>query len=277
MISKESYFFDCLGLYHKRNVFTPEQVAAANQVVDEFQATSKYVRGSRVNEIIKYFGIWESHPIFLELANHPAILELCSSSFGGPDSFRLDHALIIESTPKDKLQGLLHGLSFGKNTTHYYLTQGQPHLDSVCWTRIGQLSVAIVLQPQSAKTGGFCFIPGSHKTSYFVSGQELHKHIFKKQSLDINEEHLVIPDLNPGDLIAFPESLIHGQTGIEGAKENRRLIFNMFYPMGIRFVDWTEQYKKIREHTKDEKKLKIIKELPADQIRLDPHYFGPAK
>lgn len=277
MISKESYFFDCLGLFHKRNVFTAEQVGAANQVVDECQANLKYVRGNLINEIIKYFGIWESHPIFLELANHPAILELCRDSYGGSASFRLDHAFIIDSKPTDKLQGLLHGCSFSKNTTHYYLTQGQQNLNQVCWTRVGQLSVAIVLKPQSAKTGGFCFIPGSHKTSYFVSGQELHKHIFKKPSLDVNEEHLVVPDLNPGDLIAFPESLIHGQTTMAGAKESRRFIYNMFCPLGIRFMDWSAQYQRIREHTKDEKKLKIIRELPVNQMHLDPYYIGPLK
>lgn len=275
MISKEFYFFDCLGLYHKRNVFTPEQIAAANQVVDECQATSRFNRGVIGNDIIKYHGIWESHPIFLELANHPTVLEVCNYSFGGPDSFRLDHAMIIESTPKDKLQGQLHGRSFGKNGTHFHLSQGQATLDNVCWTRVGQLSVAVILQPQSSKTGGFCFIPGSHKTSYFVSGQDVQAHIYKKKSLAVNEEHLVIPDLYPGDLIAFSESLIHGQTAIENAKENRRYSFNAFYPLGLRFIDWSLQYKQIREHTKDEKKLRVIKELPSDLITLDPNYWGP--
>lgn len=271
-IPKEYYLFDCLGVYHKKGVFSLDKVEEAKAAIRESEKTGEFYRGNIGAEVIKRFGIWESHPIFIELANHPEILSLCDFAFGGKDSFRLDHALIIKCTADDRFKGWLHGLSYGKNMTHYFLTQGQQSIESLCWTRVGQLSVAIVLEGQRSNTGGFMYLPGSHKTSYFQAGQAVQKNILKEQQISPGNKDVVIPDLDPGDLVAFPESLIHGQTPLAPGTPDRSFILNMFFPLGIRFLDWSASYAKIREHTSDENRLKILKGLSKDLIHLDPYY-----
>lgn len=271
-IPEEYYWFDCFGVYHKKNVFPIEKINEAFQTFDTHKKSREYSTGKFCNETIKHFGIWESHPIFLELATNPVVLNLCAFVFGG-NGFRLDHALIIQDNPNSNIKGYLHGRSYGKQLSHYYLAQGQEHAEWPCWTRVGQLTVGIVLKGQDPEEGGFCYVPGSHKTSYFLPGQEIQHEILKLDDIAPNYPNVVVPKLNPGDLVAFPESLIHGQTSV--SKNSQRCVsYNMFFPLSIRFLDWSKQYEKIRNHTHDPDRLRVIRDLPRDLIELDEDYVS---
>jgi hypothetical protein len=232
MISQELYFFDCWGLYHKRNVFDEAIIAKANWLFDK-AAHGQPVRG------IKLDGIFESNPFFLDLLFHPEIRKICELCFS--DEYRLDHAFAVHQNQRSAVGTGLHGKPFGKNMAHYYLTQGCERLDSPCWTRTGQLSVGIVLQGQTKETGGFCFIPGSHKSSYFASGQHVQEKLLDHDSFD---RYVVVPELRPGDVVAMPECLLHGQTVMRTGV--RRLMYHMFFPLSIKFMDFSAQRDKLK-------------------------------
>ena len=62
MISKELFFYDCFGLYHKRNVFSKDQIDQANEIFE----TSKVQR--RIDEKVKHRDVFESDEIFFKLS-----------------------------------------------------------------------------------------------------------------------------------------------------------------------------------------------------------------
>lgn len=245
MISRELYFFDCWGLYHKRDVFDAAIIAQANYLFDKVQSGLP-AAGIKVNNV------FESDPYFLNLLFHPEIQKICKLCFG--DEYRLDHAFAVHQTPRSGVGTGLHGKPFGKNMAHYYMTQGCERLDTPCWTRTGQLSVGIVLQGQTKETGGFCYIPGSHKSSYFASGQ----HVHEKFLLDHRHfaDYVVIPELHPGDVVAMPECLLHGQTVMRSG--TRRMMYNMFFPLSIRFKDFSEQRNKLAAAGASSASLKLM-------------------
>lgn len=272
-IPEEYYWFDCLGVFHKKNVFPIDKINEAYRVFEEHKRTGNYSAGQKGNEFIKHSGIWEAHPIFLELATHPEVLKFCSYVFGGRGSFRLDHAFIVQGNQSVITKGKLHGQSYGKQMAHYYLSQGQEHAEWPCWVKVGQLTVGVVLKGQDPDDGGFCYIPGSHKTSYFISGHALQRGLLKLDDIGLDHPYIIVPKLDPGDLIAFPESLTHGQTHTD-FKPQRCVSYNMFFPMSTRFLDWSKQYAQIRKHTQDENRLQIIKELPDNLMTLDKDYIS---
>jgi hypothetical protein len=247
MIDKEIYFFDCFGLYHKKNVFNLDDIETCNLAFD--QSLEKYNKG------IKYYNVFDKHKIFIQLANHAEVKKICKICFG--EEYRLDHAFLINQDFNDNIPNDLHGKSFGKNMSHYYLFNAQDHIDKPCFTRTGQLSIGIVLKGQNSNTGGFCYIPGSHKTAYQVSGQNVLEKILENKNFD---DYLNVPNLNPGDLIAMPESLIHGQTKMKMG--NRRIVYCMFFPLGNKFKNFSSEYKNIQSITDNPEYLKILTEPP---------------
>jgi hypothetical protein len=232
MISKELYFFDCWGLYHARNVFNSRAITHLNQLFDK-------AMGDPPKTGIKVHNVFASDPAFLYMLFTPTIMQICRLCFGS--EYRLDHAFGIHQTAQSNVGTSLHGKPFGKNMAHYYLTQGCERLDTPCWTRTGQLSVGIVLHGQTKETGGFCYIPGSHKSSYFASGQHVHEKLLDEKTF---AEHVVVPDLNPGDVIAMPECLIHGQTVMRSGM--RRIMYNMMFPLSIKFMDFSAEQAKLK-------------------------------
>jgi hypothetical protein len=250
MIDKEFYFFDCFGLYHKKKVFSETDIELANTA---FEISQKKNKG------IKYYNVFDTNEIFIKLINHIEIKKICRLCFG--EEYRLDHAFIINQKPDDKITKGLHGKCFGKNMSHYYISHGQEHLDYPCWTKTGQLSVGLVLKEQNIETGGFCYIPGSHKTSYQVSGQNVHEAFLNNYSF---KEYVKIPSLEPGDLIAMPECLVHGQT--EMIKGERRIVYGMFFPLGNKFMDFSNEYKNIKNITNNIEFLEIFREPPTNML-----------
>jgi hypothetical protein len=243
MIEKEMYFFDCWGLYLKRKAFDPKLIEDANYAFENQEKTQKG---------IKFYGVWEKNKTFIEFLANKYVKKICQICFGA--EYRLDHAFIVQQNPTYNMSSGLHGKCFGKNMTHYYISQGQDHVESPCWTRTGQLSVGVVLKGQDKTTGGFCYLKGSHKSSYFLSGQQI-KGLFMQEEIP---EEVEIPTLEPGDLVAMPENLIHGQTKMNSGE--RRMVYNMFFPVGIKFMNFSEEYKSARSLTNDPHLLNILSE-----------------
>lgn len=252
MVDKDLYFFDCFGLYHKKNVFLDSEIKKANKFFDDSK--------EKTNKGMKFYNVFDQNEVFIDFINHEEVIKICKVCFG--DEFRLDHAFIINQNPSFKIKKGLHGKCFGKNMSHYYISSPQMHLESPCFTRTGQLSVGIVLKPQNKTTGGFCYIPGSHKTSYCVSGQNVHT-IFLSKDNDFNE-NVIVPELNPGDLIAMPECLVHGQTEMNSGE--RRIVYNMFFPLGNKFMDFSKEYQNINKIISNKEKMKYLTDTPTNML-----------
>ena len=79
-------------------------------------------------------------------------------------------------------------------------------------------------------TGGFCYLPGSHKSSYHIHSEPF----FNQHNAADLEDCFVIPKLNQGDCIVFPENLTHGQTLYNNTMP-RYAIYAAYSPISIQF------------------------------------------
>ena len=117
----------------------------------------------------------------------------------------------------------LHG-GFGSRPGSFYFSQHGK-------ITTGQLTVAIILKDQPQGEGGLSFIPGSHKQSTYISGKDLFQNLLNENPFS---QCVVCPKLVAGDLVIFPETLVHGGLdwygNAEGEKDLRRNIYYSYFP-----------------------------------------------
>lgn len=198
MDDAKMYQFKIQGLCILRNVISQEKV---NDICSALPTDLKH-----------HFEFLEQNSIFMELMETPEILEACKDLVG--KWFRFDHSLGVCQTQKD--EPYLHGGQYGSQGTCF----------SNGWN--GQLAFGIYLTAQNENTGGFTYIPGSHKT---LVGEQ-----FVDDSLSI------VPEVYPGDIVIFPESLLHGQQQWK-ADYVRKTLYYKYVPGYMCWQDY-EQTKK---------------------------------
>ena len=235
-LTKELYFFDAFGVFIQKSAFPKEQIELANKIFDEHPKDNKDGK-------FKYLDVFESDRVFLDFFTNETLQKVSSMCLG--KNFRLDHGFLVEQDSRTDPSNHLHGKSFGKDAIHFYLTQGTESIQNTCWTRTGQLSAGIVLKGQRSESGGFGYIKGSHKSSYFVRGQEIKSCLLT--SNELYDEYVTIPDLEPGDLIIFPENLTHGQSRMRNTKNPRRMVYGMLFPSYAKFAKWDTAIQKLQK------------------------------
>jgi hypothetical protein len=155
----------------------------------------------------------------------------------GP-SLRLDHqyALLMKSTspPLD-----LHGGGTPYCTSEYYHFK-----DNRFYCGLTVASFALTDVPPD--TGGFCCVPGSHKSNLRLPPE------FE----DVNNpaEWVVHVPVRRGDVVLFPETLTHGSLRWKGKHERRTLLFkycpgHILWEKGSPFTsldyEWEEHQKQL--------------------------------
>jgi hypothetical protein len=209
------YLFDCMGLVVLRNVFPASQIEAAKKAIDAVHPGIKPWK----------FPVLNLGEVFWDMMTNPTMLALVEQLCG--DQFRMDHAFSVSSDA-----GLvnLHGgpsSSFGSCFTQ---------VDNQLMT--GQLSCGVSLAAQSPATGGMCYIPGSHRSLDMRTGSEVRKQLLNGR---MDHECITIPTLNPGDLVVFSESLVHGDTGWNNPGYSRIITYYKFCPGFMTWRDPREQ------------------------------------
>jgi hypothetical protein len=202
-LSKAMYAFDCQGLAIIRGAVTQNQVTAAIKALDETLIHPKPWK----------FPVLHINPIFWDFMTTPIILQ-CAEKLCG-DEFRLDHAFGVTS---DNGVVNLHGGPNCSQRTCFSQWVGRQDV------LVGQLSIGVILTPQSKETGGLCFIPGSHKAFDQRDGRTI-----KRELMDghFNHYFVIVPTLEAGDVVVFSESLIHGDTGWTPKNYSRLNIYGM--------------------------------------------------
>lgn len=209
------YLFDCMGLVVLRNVIPQAQVEAAK----------KAIKAAYPNKMPWKFAILSMGDIFWDIMTNSKLLGMIEQLCG--DQFRMDHAFAVSS---DEGNVNLHGgpsSSFGSCFTR---------IDNALY--VGQLSCGIAITAQSPQTGGMCYIPGSHRSLDYRSGKEVKWELFKGNT---DHEAIITPTLNPGDLVLFSESLVHGDLGWKPTHYSRLIVYYKFCPGFMTWRDPREQ------------------------------------
>lgn len=227
----EKIFLDTQGVFHKKQILPIEDIDKSLQY---FQDNKQKMPHTMYNCIKKYTG-YETYKPILNLLTHPCVLELCKMVFG-LDQFKLEHSFIVETinnTQTNIYNFDLHGGTHREWNIHYYHSYPIRDIKDTPYIRSGQLTVGIPLTNQNIDIGGMIYMPGSHKTSYHMSGNVFER-IIKENNSNIFDI-LTVPDVKKGDLLAFPESLIHGSYSSGKADASRVTLYGAYYPIGFNF------------------------------------------
>ena len=225
------YLFDCMGMVVIRNVFPKEQIEQAKESISKIYPNKKPWK----------FSVLNMGEIFWDILTNKTMLAMAEQICG--EQFRLDHAFSVTSDEKIvNLHGgpaSSYGSCFSKLDNSLY---------------VGQLSCGIPLTSQSPATGGMCYIPGSHRSLDQRSGRDIKKELMNG---NIITDALVVPVLNPGDLVIFTESLVHGDVGWKPTNYSRMITYYKFSPG---FMCWRdpreqEQYRALARNDLEKKLL----------------------
>mmetsp|Transcript_19285 Transcript_19285/g.44693 ORF Transcript_19285/g.44693 Transcript_19285/m.44693 type:complete len:311 (-) Transcript_19285:264-1196(-) len=215
MTEDERYLFDLNGYLIVRGVLTPEEVAEANAAIDRHaddmvERSDSNLRNAR--EGTKYYGQgpgrmdlgrcleWgkTDSRVFQSILAHPRLVPIFHGLLG--KGYRMDHLPMILAQNKGSEGFQLHGGTIDCTSGAY-----NPFLAYHC--HHGTITTAllgcnVILRDHNPGDGGFCIVPGSHKSNFkmprgMVDGEKY-------------EDFVIQPATKAGDVILFSEGTVHG-------------------------------------------------------------------
>jgi hypothetical protein len=233
MTPEEQFLFDLEGYLVLKQVLSAADVAALNAIADK--------RAPALSEGRAYGRVFRASawgPPYQALIDHPRIVPYLVALLG--PQFRLDHDYCIFMARGGTGQEL-HGGESDENPDHWY-----KYRDGVM--RNGLTVVTFCLSRANDGDGGFCCIPGSHK-SHFATSLAADVRSYRRRP-----HYVVQPPLEAGDAVIFTEALIHGTAPWTANHERRALLYkyspghsawmNEYYDVG-EYTGLTEQQKRI--------------------------------
>lgn len=231
------FLFDSRGYDVVRSVIEPTRLDAANAAIDALDAWRCLIGRDEapcgrwthsLDEVVRYVcEIGDGHiqvgPVvgfpnaLSDLLHHPTLVAILAQMF--PHGFYLDHASL--SLAREGSPGIeLHGGGHEQDPRQGY------RVHRGVWD-MGLSILVISLGESPAPRGGTALVPGSHKADFMPSGPV-------PQPADFPSSDWVTgPNLHPGDVLAFPEALMHGAFPWTCPWERRALIIKA-YPAHIR-------------------------------------------
>jgi hypothetical protein len=203
MTDEERFAFDLQGYLLLKQVLSAADVAALLATARQRFAAAAGAGHARL------FGATAWGAPYQALIDHPRIIPYLDATLG--PKFRLDHDYCLFMTQGGRDQDL-HGGATAKNPDHWY-----SYRDGVI--RCGLTVVEFFLTAARPGDGGFCCIPGSHKSN-FVDRLPLEVRRYQRVP-----EYVVQPAVEAGDAIVFTESLIHGTLPWTGEQERLAVLY----------------------------------------------------
>ena len=256
----QEYLFDLNGYLVVRDVLAPEEVTALKQSVDERLAAEGEVLGDhmvRFGAAPPGSGFLEWGDPFCALLTHPRIMPILRFRLG--DCFRLDRIYGICMRP-GMSRGVLHA-DYGASAPVGGAEPGAYYPFRENRIAEGFVVVTFNLTDAGPEHGGFCCIPGSHK-SHFRLPQRI---------ADSPEDYpfVVVPEVPAGAAVLFTEALTHGTAAWNGPHERRSLL----YKYCVSHVAWTANRVASPPATELTEQQQILFREPADPHRHFPSLF----
>lgn len=229
MTDDEKYLFDLNGYLVIRNVLTPQEVEEANRVIDMHsdrfvQRNSGALRNAIPNT--KYYGTgpgrkdmgqvleWgEDSRVFRSILAHPRLVPLFHGILG--EGYRMDHLPMVIAQDKGAEGFQLHGGTIDCGTGEY-----NPFLAYHCQQgtiRSALLGCNVLLTDHNAGDGGFCIVPGSHKSNFKMPPG--------MRDGEMYDEFIRQPVTKAGDVILFSEGTVHGAMAWTSDRQRRACLY----------------------------------------------------
>jgi ectoine hydroxylase-related dioxygenase (phytanoyl-CoA dioxygenase family) len=234
MSEAERYLFDLNGYLIIRNVLTPDQIAAANAAIDAhiseaiprsdptlrnaIEGSPMYGTGPPRLDLggIFEWGAEESE-VFKSILAHPRLVPLFHGLLG--KGYRLDHIPFVLMNNKGGEGFQLHG-----GTVDCVSGEYNHNLAYTCHNgniRSSLLGCNVMLVDHNPGDGGFCVVPGSHKSNFKMPEGMVDGILYS--------EYIQQPATKAGDVVLFSEGTVHGAMGWQ-ADVQRRCALYRFAP-----------------------------------------------
>ena len=240
---EERFLFDLNGFLIVRNVFTPEEVAAANAAVDSNMESMRArdataLRNAKSGTPFSATGprkdmggmLWwpkEQSEVFRSVLTHPKLVPYYVALLG--EGYRMDHQPLLIAQDADSEGFSLHG---GPISGDDGVPSGRfnPELQYRCvngemWNSL--LAVSVQLCDHNEGEGGFVVVRGSHKLNLPVPSD-----FANGVGGDAFKDHYYQPATKAGDVVFFSEATVHGAMPWRAAHE-RRIALYRFAPANM--------------------------------------------
>lgn len=241
MSATEKYLFDLRGFLVIRNVFTKQEVAAANAAIDAMDGnmaerkgdvlrntdaqTSAWMAGDGSTGRLDLGGMlgWPSphRDVFRRVLAHPRLVPYLTELLG--EGYRMDHLPLVIASNQGADGFNLHGGTIdpkGQYVPHLAYTYSHGKMHNAL------LACSVQLSRHGPGDGGFVVVPGSHKSNFPTPGSLEH-------GLNEGDPDLAAcvqqPVTEPGDVVLFSEGTVHGAAAWKG-EHQRRVCLYRFAP-----------------------------------------------
>ena len=255
----QQYLFDVQGYLVIEDVLSPEEVATLNQHINDQQLPTPG-KVQRFGSAPDGPGFLQWGKLFCNLLDHPKIMPILQFRLG--DCFRLDRIYgmyMREGMPR----GHLHA-DYGATSPTAKATPGEYYSFRDNQILNGFVVVTYNLADTGPEHGGFCCIPGSHKSNFKLP----------RQIAEAPEDApaVIIPNAPAGSAILFTEALTHGTAAWNGKHERRSLL----YKYCVSHIAWKGDRVALPEDIELTERQKILFREPADPYRHFPSLFDRA-
>ncbi len=250
----QQYLFDVQGYMVIEDALNAAELSKLNRLLDGQQLPAPG-QTQRFGSAPGGSGFLEWGQPFCDLLDHPRIMPILRFRLG--DCFRLDRVYGMYMRQGMK-RGQLHA-DYGATRRSSRALPGEyvPFRDNQIYN--GFVVVTWCLSDSGPGKGGFCCIPGSHKSNYRLPPQ-----IYEAPD---EAPCVVIPEAPAGSAILFTEALTHGTAAWQAKHERRSLL----YKYCVSHVAW--QARRVEPPTNAEltPRQQILFRDPAD-----PHTHFPS-
>ncbi|MDE0180653.1 MAG: phytanoyl-CoA dioxygenase family protein [Caldilineaceae bacterium] len=218
------YLFDVQGYLVVENALSRAEVAQLNRLLDG-QQLPEPGHSQRFGSAPDGSGFLAWGQPFVNLLDHPRIMPILRFRLG--DCFRLDRIYGM-CMSQGMGRGRLHA-DYGATANNAHTQQGEyvPFRDDQIYN--GFVVVTWCLSDSGPGMGGFCCIPGSHKSNYKLP-----------QQIDEAPDEaacVITPEAPAGSAILFTEALTHGTAAWQAVHQRRSLL----YKYCVSHMAWTSR------------------------------------
>lgn len=234
MTEDERYLFDLNGYIVVRGVLSPEEVEEANKVIDKHadkmiqrsdaglrnavKGTKMYGSGPGRKDLGGVLEWGDDSKVFRSILAHPKLVPLFHGILD--KGYRMDHLPFVLAQDHGAEGFQLHGGTIDCTSGKY-----NPHLAYTCMhgmIRSSLLGCNVMLTDHNPGDGGFCIVPGSHKSNFkmpkgMVDGEKY-------------SEFIQQPATKAGDVVLFSEGTVHGALPWTPTDRQRRACLYRFAP-----------------------------------------------
>jgi len=211
-LEMQQYLFDLQGYLIIENVLGEDELSELNTHLDENELPAPGSK-NRFGSAPDGSGFLGWGKPFSHLLDHPSIMPVLRFRLG--ECFRLDR-LYGMCMDADMGRGGLHS-DYGASSPVAGAAHGVRYHPPDWEMTTGFVVVSWSLTDAGPGNGGFCCIPGSHKTNY-----RLPKAI---QGVGEDSPLVVIPNAPAGSAVLFTEALTHGTADWHASHQRRTLLY----------------------------------------------------